>query len=96
MHQLRDVVVRLRSGQSERKTARAAGMGRDRVAQIRERVRKLGWLDPEASMPSDVEVSPALESPPEELPAQMVSLVGKRCARTVLERQDLLWSDPEV
>ena len=26
MHQLRDVVVRLRSGQSERKTARAAGM----------------------------------------------------------------------
>jgi len=42
MHQLRDVVVRLRSGQSERKTARAAGMGRDRVAQIRERARKLG------------------------------------------------------
>ena len=62
MHQLRDVVVRLRSGQSERKTARAAGMGRGRVAQIRERARKLGWLDPEASMPSDVEVSRALDS----------------------------------
>jgi len=75
MHQLRDVVVRLRSGQSERKTARAAGMGRDRVAQIRERARKLGWLDPEVPMPSDEEVSRALEGEPEELPAQMVSLV---------------------
>lgn len=75
MHHFRDVLVRLRAGQSERKTARAARMGRDRVAEIRERARELGWLDSASPMPSDEEVAAAFEPKAEELPAQMVSLV---------------------
>jgi len=75
MHHFRDVIVRLRSGQSERKAARAARMGRDRVAQIRDRAKQLGWLEPDTPMPSDEEVAREFEREPEEFPAQMVSLV---------------------
>ncbi len=56
MHQIRQVLVHMRSGQSDRDIARAGLMGRKKAA-------GLGWLDASRPLPEDAALSSALSRP---------------------------------
>jgi transposase len=53
MYQYRQILVRMRQGDSDRDIARSKTMGRKKIAQVREIARERGWLTPEASLPDD-------------------------------------------
>ena len=59
MFQYRQVVVRLRQGDSDRDIARARLMGRPKVAAFRALAQQ-GWLAPEAALPDDAAISGAV------------------------------------
>jgi transposase len=60
MFQYRQVLVRLRQGDSERVIARSRLMGRPKAACFRALAARMGWLDPQAPLPSDGEIAAAL------------------------------------
>jgi transposase len=60
MFQYRQVLVRLRQGDSDRDIARSRLMGRHKVAVFRALCSKRGWLDPEAALPDDAAIAAAL------------------------------------
>jgi transposase len=62
MFQYRQVLVRLRAGDSERELARAGVMGRDKVAAFRALAERHGWLDPTIELPDDATIAAALGS----------------------------------
>ena len=53
MFQYRQVLVRMRQGDTDRDIARARLMGRRKSAQLRELATARGWLDPSAALPED-------------------------------------------
>lgn len=61
MHQYRQVLVRMRLGQSDRAIAQAGLMGRKKAGALREVARREGWLDPSNSLPGDSILAEALE-----------------------------------
>jgi transposase len=63
MHQYRQVLVRMRHGDSERELARCRYMGRRKLAALRELAEQCGWLKPDAPLPDDAEIAAALGPP---------------------------------
>ena len=53
MYQYRNVLVRMRQGDSDRDIARSKTMGRKKLAQVREIAGERGWLAPEFPLPDD-------------------------------------------
>ena len=62
MFQYRQVLVRLRAGDTVREIARSGLMGRDKLASLRELAQQQGWLDPDATLPDDEAIAAALGS----------------------------------
>lgn len=60
MFQYRQVLVRLRAGDSERELARSGLMGRDKLASFRALASRHGWLDFAAELPDDAEIAAAV------------------------------------
>jgi transposase len=63
MHEIRQVLVHMRSGQSDREIARAGLMGRKKSRALREEASALDWLDPSRPLPPDAELAAALGRP---------------------------------
>src|SRR6185437_8403394 len=57
MFQYREVLVRLRQGDTDREIARSGLMGRRKVAAFRYRCEQEGWLDPATPLPEDAELA---------------------------------------
>jgi hypothetical protein len=53
MYQYRQILVRMRRGDSDRDIARSKTMGRKKIAQVREIAAKNGWLAREAALPDE-------------------------------------------
>ncbi len=53
MYQYRQVLVRMRQGDSDRDIARSRLMGRNKVARLRAVAQERGWLAPDAALPED-------------------------------------------
>ena len=60
MFQYRQVLVRLRQGDSDRDIARSRLMGRKKLGRLRELAEQMGWLDPAQPLPDDVALAVAL------------------------------------
>jgi len=60
MFQYRQVLVRLRAGDSERELARGGLMGRDKLASFRALASRQGWLDASAELPDDATIAAAI------------------------------------
>lgn len=63
MFQYRQVLVRLRAGDSERDIARAKLMGRQKLALVRVVAAEQGWLDPAVALPDDATIAQAMKPP---------------------------------
>jgi hypothetical protein len=57
MHYYRQVLSRMRLGETDRAIARAGLMGRHKAAQFRQSALKHGWLDPLLPLPDDAELA---------------------------------------
>ena len=60
MFQYRQVLVRLRAGDSERDLARSGVMGRQKLGQVRAVAAQRGWLDPGIELPDDATLAGVL------------------------------------
>ncbi len=60
MFQYRQVLVRLRAGDTVRELARSGLMGRDKLATLRALALQQGWLTPESEVPDDQAIASAL------------------------------------
>lgn len=60
MFQYRQVLVRLREGDSDRQIARSGRMGREKVASFRGLAMRDGWLDAERPMPTEKVIAAAV------------------------------------
>jgi len=60
MFQYRQVLVRMRAGDTVREIARSGLMGRDKLGALRAVAEQQGWLDAGAAMPDDEAISAAL------------------------------------
>lgn len=63
MFELRQVLVRMRQGDSDRDLARAGLIGRRKAGEIRELARAQGWLDADQPLPEDIELARLLVRP---------------------------------
>jgi len=63
MFQYRQVLVRMRQGDSDRDIARSRLMGRQKVAGFRALAASQGWLNPEAPLPDDAGIAAVLGAP---------------------------------
>lgn len=59
MFQYRQVLVRLRAGDSDREIARTGLMGREKIAAFRALALRLGWLD-RADLPDEASIAAAV------------------------------------
>ena len=57
MYQYRQILVRLRQGDTDRQIARARLMGRRKLAGVRIVAAEHGWLDPQTLLPTDAELA---------------------------------------
>jgi hypothetical protein len=57
MYEYRQVIVRMRLGESDRAIARTGLMGRKKVQAVRELATDRGWLDPATDLPEDAELA---------------------------------------
>ena len=65
MYEYRQVLVRMRQGDSDRAIARTKLMGRDKARQVRAVATEKGWLDREVPLPADAELAKELYLAPE-------------------------------
>jgi transposase len=72
MYQYRQILVRMRQGDSDRDIARSRLMGRKKLAQLRAVAHERGWLAPGGALPDDATLA-ALFARQEGLPRQCVS-----------------------
>ncbi|MFN7550638.1 MAG: hypothetical protein ACK5SH_03525 [Pseudomonadota bacterium] len=63
MFQSRQVLVRMRQGDSDRDIARSRLMGRRKAAALRRIVQARGWLDPATPLPDDAALAAVLGAP---------------------------------
>ncbi len=54
MYQYRQVLVRIRQGDSDRNIAHSGIMGRKKIAQVRQVAKEQGWLNPDIPLPDDL------------------------------------------
>jgi transposase len=73
MHQYRQVIVRMRLGESDRALAKAGLIGRRKATAVRRLAEEQGWLDPSQALPDDATLAVVLVRPA--APAQTTSLV---------------------
>lgn len=64
MFEYRQVLVRLRQGDTDREIARARLMGRRKAAAVRDVAHERGWLDPDGPLPDDATLAAAFAAPP--------------------------------
>jgi hypothetical protein len=60
MFQYRQVLVRLRAGDTTRQIARSGLMGRDKLGELRTLALSRGWLDSASELPDDEAIAAAL------------------------------------
>lgn len=72
MYQYRQVLVRMRQGDSDRDIDRSKIMGRKKLAAVREIATERGWLSPDNALPDDAQLATAF-SHKEFLPASCIS-----------------------
>jgi hypothetical protein len=60
MYEYRQVLVRMRQGDSDRQIAKGRLMGRPKAADLRRVVSAHGWLDPEQALPQDTVLAEVL------------------------------------
>ncbi len=72
MYQYRQVLVRMRQGDSDRDIDRSKIMGRKKLAAVRELAIARGWLDPSSPLPDDAQLAQAF-SRQEFLPRSCIS-----------------------
>ena len=72
MYQYRQILVRMRQGDSDRDIARSKTMGRKKIAQVREVANARGWLVPNTTLPDDAVLAAALARK-EPLPVSCIS-----------------------
>jgi transposase len=60
MFQYRQILVRLRQGDTDREIARSGLIGRRKLATFRALCQRVGWLDPTAALPEDVQLAVAV------------------------------------
>ncbi|RQQ81897.1 IS21 family transposase, partial [Burkholderia stagnalis] len=70
----RQVLVRMRQGDSDRDIARGGLMGRKKLTSVRREAESRGWLDPAQPLPDDTEIAGAFGRTPH-LPSTCVSTV---------------------
>lgn len=70
MFEYRQILVRMRLGDSDRALAKAGLIGRPKAKALRQLAESQGWLDPDQPLPDDAELSSALRPPPERSVAQ--------------------------
>lgn len=63
MHHYRQVLLRMRQGESDREIAAARLMGRRKAAQWRELAQARGWLDAQQQLPDDQAIAAAWSAP---------------------------------
>ena len=63
MYQYRQILVRMRQGDSDRDIARSGIMGRKKLSAVREMAEGCGWLTQEAPLPDDAELAAAFSAP---------------------------------
>ena len=63
MHEVRQIIQRLRLGETNREVARAQRVGRDTVANIRRVAGAQGWLDAASPMPEDAKIAERFKVP---------------------------------
>ena len=78
MYQYRQVLVRMRQGDTDREIARSKLMGRRKASALREVARAQGWLEPSAPLPDDATLSQALSPVPTRPASCVSSLEGLR------------------
>jgi hypothetical protein len=59
MYQYRQVLVRMRQGDSDRYIDRSKIMGRKKMAAVREIATERGWLSPGSALPDDAQLATA-------------------------------------
>ena len=57
MYQYRQVIVRMRLGESDRAIAKTGLMGRKKIRSVRELASTCGWLDPGTAVPGEDELA---------------------------------------
>lgn len=72
MYQYRQILVRMRRGDSDRDIGRSKTMGRKKIAQVRQVAGERGWLAPDAVLPDDSALA-ATFARKEALPASCIS-----------------------
>ena len=73
MHQYRNIIVRMRLGESDRALAKAGLIGRRKAKVVRRLAAAQGWLDPSHGLPDDAALAEVLGRPSP--PNQSISLV---------------------
>ena len=63
MYELRQILVRMRQGDSDRALAKAGLIGRPKAKALRQLAEAAGWLDPEQPLPEDAVLAKALQRP---------------------------------
>jgi len=71
MYQYRQILVRLRQGDTDRQIARSRLMGRRKFAGVRALAAAQGWLAPETPLPTDAELAAVLAAPAGEGPVSL-------------------------
>jgi transposase len=69
MYQYRNVLVRMRLGDSDREIAKAKLIGRRKAGELRQLAEALGWLDKERPLPDDATLAEVLQRKPVTLSA---------------------------
>ncbi len=80
MHEVRQIIQRLRLGETNREVARAQRVGRDTVANIRRLAGAQGWLDAASPMPEDAKIAERFKAPGKN--PQNISTRSSRSGRT--------------
>ena len=73
MHHYRNIIVRMRLGESDRALAKAGLIGRRKAKKVRGIAGEQGWLDPSHPLPDDASLAEVLGRPSS--PSQSISLV---------------------
>ena len=73
MYEYRQVIVRMRLGESDRAIAQTGLMGRRKVRGVRDQASSRGWLNPDRQLPNDAELNACFGTAPPR--AQMTSQV---------------------
>ena len=63
MFQYRQILARMRQGDTDREIARARLMGRRKAGELRELARERNWLDAATPLPEDAQIAAALAAP---------------------------------